>query len=235
MPSEDGFIQEAGARLQLTDLSGEDWDAFAQQVRSLAEQQEKHTGKFAGFCSWLDRKGPYNVMIDGANVALWGENYDGGIFRPEKIKVAYDAVREQHADAKILLVLHAGRHHSIRQHNPELFDWLEGLQKQGGYYVTPGGSNDDWYWMYATVHARENGLLMSNDLLRDHVWNLLRPKHMLKWTQRHIVRYSFNYEKTEIRLQHPLPYTPCVQQLVDDVWLLPSADREGQWLCCKPV
>eukprot|EP00879_Flechtneria_rotunda_P005353 GHRR01005640.1.p2 GENE.GHRR01005640.1~~GHRR01005640.1.p2 ORF type:complete len:114 (-),score=33.21 GHRR01005640.1:608-949(-) len=89
-------------------------------------------------------------------------------------------------------------------------------------------SNASLIWLHTALQ-------MSNDLLRDHVWNLLRPKHMLKWTQRHIVRYSFNYEKTEIRLQHPLPYTPCVQQLVDDVWLLPSADREGQWLCCKPV
>jgi proteinaceous RNase P len=104
-------------------------------------------------------------------------------------------------------------------------------------------------------------LQVSNDQLRDHVWNLLRPKHMLKWTQRHIIRFAFNFHKTQAYLQNPLPYTPCVQQVGQQgVWLLPEAG-EGQgdagdagelqqqqqqgedgkqqqqvrWLCCKAV
>ncbi len=50
------------------------------------------------------------------------------------------------------------------------------------------GSNDDWYWLYASVAARSNGLLVSNDEMRDHIWNLLRPKHFLKWKDRHVAR-----------------------------------------------
>jgi proteinaceous RNase P len=93
---------------------------------------------------------------------------------------------------------------------------------------------------------------VSNDQLRDHVWNLLRPKHMLKWTQRHIIRFTFNFHKTEAYLRNPLPYTPCVQHFAEQaVWLLPEAaaaageeegveggDEEKQqlrWLCCKAV
>lgn len=56
------------------------------------------------FCEWLERNGPFDVMIDGANVALWGENYEGGAFRPDKIRVMYDAVQKQSPDAKVLLV-----------------------------------------------------------------------------------------------------------------------------------
>lgn len=56
------------------------------------------------FSDWLDRNGPYDIMIDGANVALWGENYDGGAFRPDKIRVMYEAVQQQSPDAKVLLV-----------------------------------------------------------------------------------------------------------------------------------
>jgi hypothetical protein len=97
-------------------------------------------------------------------------------------------------------------------------------------------------------------LQVSNDQLRDHVWNLLRPKHMLKWTQRHIIRFSFNFHKTEAYLQNPLPYTPCVQHFPQQgVWLLPEtaaaavgSEEEGvegedgrqrqlRWLCCKAV
>jgi hypothetical protein len=47
------------------------------------------------------------------------------------------------------------------------------------------------YWLYATVIARQSGLLISNDELRDHIFSLLRPKHFLKWKARHIARYSF--------------------------------------------
>ena len=32
--------------------------------------------------------------------------------------------------------------------------------------------------------ARGEGLLVSNDELRDHIWSLLRPKHFLKWKVR---------------------------------------------------
>ncbi|WIA12316.1 hypothetical protein OEZ85_012372 [Tetradesmus obliquus] len=258
-PDEQGKVEEAGGvALQMLDLSEADWAAFGQQVKQLAEQQEKQAGKFQVFCEWLERNGPFDVMIDGANVALWGENYEGGAFRPDKIRVMYDAVQKQSPDAKVLLVLHSGRYNDARYNHKEAFEWMEGLRKAGRFYVTPGGSNDDWYWMYAAVQARERGLLVSNDQLRDHVWNLLRPKHMLKWTQRHIIRFSFNFHKTEAYLQHPLPYTPCVQQFPQQgVWLLPEAasaeggekdeDGEGEkqqqqqqqqqlrWLCCKAV
>jgi proteinaceous RNase P len=42
--------------------------------------------------------------------------------------------------------------------------------------------------MYATIKAQSQGLLISNDELRDHIWSLLRPKHFLKWKERHIAR-----------------------------------------------
>jgi hypothetical protein len=62
---------------------------------------------------------------------------------------------------------------------------------------------------------------------------------MLKWTQRHIIRFTFNFEKTFVQLQEPLPYTPCVQRHADGaVWLLPAADTNegvGRWLCVRAV
>jgi hypothetical protein len=62
---------------------------------------------------------------------------------------------------------------------------------------------------------------------------------MLKWTQRHIVRYHFNFYKTEVFLQYPKPYTPCVQQFKlqqqqAPLWLLPCVGGQ-QWLCVQPM
>lgn len=52
----------------------------------------------------MRHNGPFDIMIDGANVALWGENYEGGGFKPEKLKVMYETVAKEKPDANILLV-----------------------------------------------------------------------------------------------------------------------------------
>lgn len=60
--------------------------------------------------------------------------------------------------------------------------------------------------------------------MRDHVWSMLRPKHMLKWKQRHMIDYTFSFNKDVFYPQEPRPYTPCVQEVRPGVWLLPSAE-----------
>ena len=39
------------------------------------------------------------------------------------------------------------------------------------------------YWMYAAVKAGREGLLVSNDEMRDHIFQLLAPKFFHKWKQ----------------------------------------------------
>ena len=43
------------------------------------------------------------------------------------------------------------------------------------------------YWMYAAVKAGPQGLLISNDQMRDHLFQLLAPRFFQKWKQRHQV------------------------------------------------
>ena len=63
------------------------------------------------------------------------------------------------------------------------------VQNEGNLYKTPTGSNDDWYWLYGTVSARHDGILISNDQMRDHIFELLRPKYFLKWRAHHQFTY----------------------------------------------
>lgn len=60
------------------------------------------------FRSWLDKHGPFDITIDGANLAFYGENYAQGGFKCWKVKVAYDTVMQQHPNDKLLLVSTAG-------------------------------------------------------------------------------------------------------------------------------
>ena len=56
-------------------------------------------------------------------------------------------------------------------------------------FTTPGGSNDDWYWLYAAVTAGPEGKLITNDELRDHVFQMLpAPRLFYKWKERHQAR-----------------------------------------------
>lgn len=47
-------------------------------------------------------------------------------------------------------------------------------------------------WHRPSLPARggqADGLLITNDQLKDHVVAMLRPKHLMKWRERHIARY----------------------------------------------
>ena len=60
---------------------------------------------------------------------------------------------------------------------PQSQAFLADLKRCHALFVTPTGSNDDWYWLYAAVAAGERGMLISNDLMRDHLFSLLAPKY----------------------------------------------------------
>ncbi len=55
---------------------------------------------------------------------------------------------------------------------PAAQELLRQLTEAGSFYATPAGSNDDWYWIYASVTAGERGLLVSNDEMRDHIFQV---------------------------------------------------------------
>lgn len=81
--------------------------------------------------------------------------------------------------------------------------------------------------------AGGKGLLLSNDEMRDHIFQLLAPKYFGKWKQRHQLRYSFDEAGAAV-FQYTAPFTTCVQYLPGPgAWLLPPAEGE-QWLCAQP-
>lgn len=46
-----------------------------------------------------------------------------------------------------------------------------------GVYVTPAGSNDDWYWLYAAVTFGCH--VVTNDEMRDHHFRMLSPRYVI--------------------------------------------------------
>jgi hypothetical protein len=64
------------------------------------------------------------------------------------------------------------------------------------------------YWLYAAVAAGSNGLLISNDEMRDHVFQLLAPRYFYKWKQRHQSKYTFDSNGLMVSFQMMLNLFP---------------------------
>ena len=52
-------------------------------------------------------------------------------------------------------LLHRSRLNASAAKKPEAAAFLESLRREKQLYGAPFGSNDDWYWLYAAVHAGE--------------------------------------------------------------------------------
>ena len=58
---------------------------------------------------------------------------------------------------QVLMMLHKKRTTDPEARQPAVQQFLERLRASRSFYYTPPGSNDDWYWLYATVKAKVGG------------------------------------------------------------------------------
>lgn len=259
---EDGYCERCDDTLQAIDLDDCEYSQFAKGIASLAKRHGKRTDEFDNFVNWLEEHGPFGIIIDAANVAFYNQNFESGGFNFAQIEAVVERVGSDHPDLKPLVVLHINRTRGPAASTPKARALLKRLTEQNKFYAAPMGSNDDWYWMYAAVVAGEKGILVSNDEMRDHLFNLLAPKYFNKWKQRHQMRYSFNGDPSTLSFESPPPFTRCTQMLRkrsgETSWMFPigriASDVSGgnsdhntgddsaagggvgegaDWLCCR--
>ncbi|KAJ8442365.1 hypothetical protein Cgig2_018621 [Carnegiea gigantea] len=110
--------------------------------------------------------------------------------------------------------------------------FVERWKKVDALYATPTGSNDDWYWLYAAIKFK--CLLVTNDEMRDHIFQLLGTDFFPKWKERHQVRFSFSEGRPVFHM--PPPCSVVIQESERGHWHIPIASEnqsEGDriWLC----
>lgn len=223
-----------GARLAALDLTDEEYEEFKRGIAVLAERQERQPQEFKKFEAWLEEHGPFGAVIDAANVAFYGQNFESGGFSFAQIGAAVIRIEETYPDLRPLVLLHINRTKAPSAHAPAAAALLDRLRSKNCFYATPHGSNDDWYWMYAAVAAGPQGLLVSNDEMRDHLFHMLSPRFFGKWKQRHQLKYHFSGTPDTLQLFYPPPYTTCAQKVEaagEVAWVLPGVD--GTWTAAK--
>ncbi|XP_021722087.1 proteinaceous RNase P 2-like isoform X3 [Chenopodium quinoa] len=193
-----------GERLVCVDIDCGETERFAQSIAGLAMEREIKSD-FKSFMEWIDSHSVYEAIVDGANIGLYQQNFSEGGFSITQLEAV---VMELYTRNKRwpLVVLHKKRLRAF-QENPSTQKLLEEWLSQGILYATPSGSNDDWYWLYAAVKMK--CLLVTNDEMRDHIFELLGSSFFLQWKERHQVHYTF--VKGVPNLKMPPTYSILIQ------------------------
>ncbi|KAM7273682.1 hypothetical protein ACFE04_028346 [Oxalis oulophora] len=227
---ESGMCCCCGQQLVSVDVDEEERERFVDSVAGLAFERETNGG-FSQFQDWLEKHAHYEVMIDGANIGLYQQNFAEGGFSVHQLNAIVKKMYDKTGNKWPLVVLHNKRVHSLLEnpsHRELVQDWID----KGVLYTTPNGSNDDWYWLYAAVKLK--CLLVTNDELRDHIFELLGSSFFSKWKERHQVHYTF--EKGSPKLEMPAVYSVVIQESENGSWHVPisgdsSNEDKSSWLC----
>ncbi|KAL1552200.1 Proteinaceous RNase P 1, chloroplastic/mitochondrial [Salvia divinorum] len=227
--SEAGVCQSCGEKLVCIDIDPRETENFAKSLAELASEKEAQSN-FAQFQEWLQRHGPFDAVVDGANLGLANQR----VFNFGQIKRVVNQLCRISPSRKLpLVVLHQARVRNGPAQEPNNKRLLESWKNAGALYATPQGSNDDWYWLYAAVSSK--CLLVTNDEMRDHVFNLLGNSFFPRWKEKHQVRIKYSSEDG-LALHMPPPYSIVIQESEQGRWHIPTVtgdDLEAprQWIC----
>ncbi|RZC13895.1 Proteinaceous RNase P 1, chloroplastic/mitochondrial [Glycine soja] len=117
-----------------------------------------------------------------------------------------------------LIILHNKRSKGDKMDEPINRSLIDKWNNADALYATPSGSNDNWYWLYAAIKFR--CLLVTNDEMRDHLFQLLGNDFFPKWKERHQVRFSFSDTGSPV-FHMPPPCSVVIQESDEGHWHIP--------------
>lgn len=234
MMDENGVCQSCKEKLVCIDIDPEETENFAMSLAKLAFEKEAQNN-FVQFQEWLQRHGPFDAVIDGANLGLANQH----TFSFSQISRVVNQLRKISPSRKHpLVILHQSRVNGGPAQHPNNKRLLETWKKAGALYSTPLGSNDDWYWLYAAVSSK--CLLVTNDEMRDHLFELLGNNFFPRWKEKHQVRLKPSNEGL-LTLHMPPPYSIVIQESEQGSWHVPTVTGDDietprRWICAtRPI
>jgi proteinaceous RNase P len=205
---EEGVCQTCGEQLVTIDLDPRETEMFAESLFKLACQREAKNNEFRKFQAWLDQHGPFDAIVDAANVALHNQNFGDRGFNFYQLNAVVNGIQKKiGSNREPLILLHHQRTKGRAATASSAMSILKRWQNADCIYTTPTGSNDDWYWLYAAV--RYKCVLVTNDEMRDHLFELLGNEFFPKWKERHQVRFTLNRKDPVFHM--PPPYSIVIQ------------------------
>ncbi|KMZ60160.1 putative Multidrug resistance pump [Zostera marina] len=227
-----GLCHECGEKLVAIDIDPIKTENFSRSVASIAAKREKDSSNFEDFQKWLEYFGPFEAVIDAANIGLFSQRS----FSVTKVNAVVNGIRQKLPSKKWpLIIVHNRRIYGDKKINePMNIKVLEKWKNADALYATPTGSNDDWYWLYAAVKCK--ALIVTNDEMRDHIFQTLGNDFFPKWKERHQVHFNFDVGGPEFQM--PPACSVVIQETQRGHWHIPisseqnlESGRSRTWLC----
>ncbi|XP_022747854.1 proteinaceous RNase P 1, chloroplastic/mitochondrial [Durio zibethinus] len=228
--TKNGLCQSCGEKLVCIDIDPKETENFAIKLTELACHKEVKAD-FVQFQEWLKQHGPFDAVVDGANVGL----IKADTFNFYQLNNVVNQLRQMSPSRRSpLVILHQSRVTGGPARITNNRNLLESWKRAGALYATPPGSNDDWYWLYAAVSCK--CLLVTNDEMRDHLFQLLGTSFFPRWKEKHQVRLSMT--RNGLMLHMPPPYSIVIQESESGNWHVPPITDNDilnprQWLCAS--
>ncbi len=103
--SADGVFPPNQHQLRSVDLTTQELAELATQARELACTSDRRTSQFKDFEAFLQKAGPIDILIDGANLGFFNQNFAGGAFSHAQIDAAVRHFAAQ--GLRVAVVLHS--------------------------------------------------------------------------------------------------------------------------------
>ncbi|KAK8914279.1 hypothetical protein KSP39_PZI024334 [Platanthera zijinensis] len=139
----EGVCLCCGEKLVSVDLDPVETESFAECVESIVIKKERNSN-FEKFQKWLEYYGPFEAVIDAANVGLFNQRR----FSLNKVNAVANGIRQKLLSKKWpLIIIHNKRLLGGKMNEPCNIKLIEKWKNADAIYETPTGSNDDCYKM----------------------------------------------------------------------------------------
>ena len=183
------------------------------------------------FKQWIRKNNSYNVIIDGANVGYYNQRPDlGGTLNVSQIDKIYEYYNS--LQKKVLIFLHRKHIVTLEKNDSIYKKW----KKTKSIYFTPFKSNDDIYWLYYFLHSKIDtkcSLLITNDNMSDHIFQLLDREQFSRLKNSTILNYDF--VNSDLVITSSIEYSEVYQENGDHVHIPFVTNDKILWFCGNKI
>ena len=210
----DSNCGNCGKRLDLFDIT----ESERKAMLSILTKSFKNKSALSKF---LERKS-YDVVIDGANVAM----YNASPFNWKKLEKVAEYF--QRLNKRVLIILHIAR--KRKRKNDSSIEKFKNVD----IFYSHKGQNDDLFWLYAALS--QSAMVVTDDRMSDHLYQMFSKvgEHIFrKWIKANIIHFEFQQNVSAenwLKIDLPKDYSNRIQ--LDGNFLhIPKVGE--QWMCCK--